>query len=309
MRRLEVTGPAVPVSTGVSGVSTTGAAHYAISGSGTIVFVPGTSADQRALIWRDMDGRTQPLPLPADNYFDPSISPDGSMLALVIGVRMITTWTRIAFYSNAGARPGVYVRTADGQTQPELLFPVSELREYPNAWSPDGRVLTVEALGGTPTQTDVVQFVFESATKHALLRTTFQEHLTSFSPDGKWMAYTSNESGDAEVYVQAYPPTGGRWQISSSGGASPRWSPDGRQLFFRSGPRLMAATVHAQPAFRADRPRMLFDNVSEDRPDGDLMYAVARDGGRFLMMRATQAAASATRVQVAVNWASTLTSR
>jgi Tol biopolymer transport system component len=301
------------------------------------VFVPGTSADQRTLIWRDMDGRTQPLSLPADNYFDPSISPDGSMLALVIrsandydvwlynverdvrtrftfgGVNRAPVWapdgTRIAFYANAGARPGVYVRTADGQTQPELLFPVSELREYPNAWSPDGRVLTVEALGGTPTQTDVVQFVFESATKHALLRTTFQEHLSSFSPDGKWMAYTSNESGEAEVYVQAYPPTGGRWQISSSGGAEPRWSPDGRQLFFRSGPRLMATTVHAQPAFRADRPRMLFDNVSEDRPDGDLMYAVARDGGRFLMMRATQAAASATRVQVAVNWASTLTSR
>ena len=108
-----------------------------------------------------------------------------------------------------------------------------------------------------------------------LVSTTFDETGGSLSPDGRWVAYASDETGRYEIYVSdARTKGGGRWQVSNTGGEEPRWSPDGRQLFFRSDARLLAADISSQPSFEASMPRMLFDGVYEMRSDSAVTYSV-----------------------------------
>ena len=91
------------------------------------------------------------------------------------------------------------------------------------------------------------------------LRTPFNEEAPRFSPDGHWLAYISDESGRYEIYVQPYPGPGGKWQISTEGGTEPVWNRNGRELFYRSGDKMMAVDIATQPSFAAGKPRMLFE--------------------------------------------------
>jgi hypothetical protein len=137
-------------------------------------------------------------------------------------------------------------------------------------------------------------------------RTDFQESGGRFSPDGRWIAYTSNESGRFEVYVQSFPASGGKWQVSNGGGASPRWRRDGRELFYLSADgKLMAVEVDgSSDTFEADVPGPLFEprvgSISGDSP-----YDVAADGRRFLVKVLVEETAPAP-VTVVLNWASDL---
>ena len=95
------------------------------------------------------------------------------------------------------------------------------------------------------------------------LRTPFNEAAPRFSPDGRWLAYISDESGRYEIYVQPYPGPGGKWQISTEGGTEPVWNPNGRELFYRNGDKMMAVDIATQPGFSAGKPRMLFEGQYE----------------------------------------------
>jgi len=156
------------------------------------------------------------------------------------------------------------------------------------AFTRSGREIWVLPLeGGTKTG---------DAKPQAFLDARFTRGDLQFSPDGKWVAYESDETARNEIYVVPYPGPGGKSQVSSEGGMRPRWNRNGRELFFRNGNKLMAVEVESGAAFRAGAPHMLFEKVSSD-------YDAAPDGRRFLMLKsAAGAAGKASELHVILNW-------
>jgi hypothetical protein len=135
------------------------------------------------------------------------------------------------------------------------------------------------------------------------LRTPFNEAAPRFSPDGRWLVYASDESGRFEIYVQPYPGPGGKWQISTEGGTEPVWNRNGRELFYRSGNKMMAVDIATQPGFAAGKPRMLLEGPYLPTPATFPNYDVSPDGQRFLMLKPTeQAQAAQTQINVVLNW-------
>ena len=141
---------------------------------------------------------------------------------------------------------------------------------------------------------------------HVFLQTPFTETTPRLSPDGRWVAYLSDESGRIEVYVRPFPGPGGKWQISTEGGQGVAWSPKGNELFYRAGTKMMAVDIQTQPNFSAGKPRLLFEApkvalsilaaVGAD-------YSVSPDGQRFLMVRPRdQEQARLTQINVVTNW-------
>ena len=127
------------------------------------------------------------------------------------------------------------------------------------SWSPDGQLLAFIEVNPT-TGWDIWVLRHRGDRKaQPFLRTPFNEGAPRFSPDGRWLAYISDESGRYEIYVQPYPGPGGKWQISTEGGTEPVWNPNGRELFYRSGDKMMAVDIATQPSFAAGKPRMLFE--------------------------------------------------
>ena len=190
--------------------------------------------------------------------------------------------TRIAFSSGrAGGASALYWMSADGSGAVEELTKATT-NQGATSWLPDGTTLAFYDVGGTY---DIFT-VKPGESPVRFLETSFQERAPAFSPDGRWLAYSSNETGQAEIYVTPYPGPGGRIAISSGGGRSPRWSSNGRELFYRNGRQMMAVAVEPGPAFRVGAPRLLFegDYIQELDNTGAHNYDVSRDGQRFLMV-------------------------
>jgi Tol biopolymer transport system component len=167
-----------------------------------------------------------------------------------------------------------------------------------SAWSPDGQLLSFTETTPT-TRADIGVLRLSDRKAQPFLRTPFNERNSRFSPDGRWLAYTSDESGRDEIYVQPYPGPGGKWPISTEGATGDsRWSPNGRELFYPSGNRMMVVDVTTQPAFSAGKPRVLFE-----LPFRSLSYDVSPDGERFLMMKLVeQEQAAQPPITVVLNW-------
>jgi Tol biopolymer transport system component len=134
------------------------------------------------------------------------------------------------------------------------------------------------------------------------LRTQFNEASPRFSPDGHWLAYISDESGRYEIYVQPYPGPGGKWQISTEGGTEPVWNPNGRELFYRSGDKMMAVEIATQPDFSMGKPRVLFEGQYLPTARASPNYDISPDGQRFLMLKANEQASAPTQINVVLNW-------
>jgi Tol biopolymer transport system component len=175
------------------------------------------------------------------------------------------------------------------------------------SWSPDGRRLafTEAPAGGNR---DIMVLDTADGKVTPFIKTTFTEGGAQFSPDGRFIAYVSNESGRAEVYVQPYPGPGGKWQISTDGGSEPRWNRNGRELFYRSGDRMMAVPVSTQSTFSAGRPQMLFERQypSTQLPQTAPHYDVSPDGQRFLFPKEAERGPGAP-INVILNWPALLT--
>ena len=134
------------------------------------------------------------------------------------------------------------------------------------------------------------------------LRTRFYEGAAQFSPDGRWVVYTSDESSREEIYVEPYSSPGGKWRISTDGGKEPVWNPNGRELFYRSGNKMMAVDVATRPGFTAGRPTPLFAEDFVSSSTGFPNYDVSRDG-RFLMVQpSANETATPTQIIVVLNW-------
>jgi eukaryotic-like serine/threonine-protein kinase len=214
-------------------------------------------------------------------------------------------WTpdgkRIAFQTDTGGPQNIYWQLADGGGGLERLT-TSEYINAPNSWSPDGQALALIEIR-PDTGYDILVLRLSDRKVQPFLRTRFNESAPRFSPDGQWLAYISDESGRFEVYVQPYPGPGGKWQVSTDGGTEPVWNPNGRELFYREGDKMMAVDVTRQPSFSAGKPKMLFEGPYLPTPVTFPNYDVSPDGQRFLMLKSVdQSQAAPTQINVVLNW-------
>jgi eukaryotic-like serine/threonine-protein kinase len=329
-QRLTATGAAVPVVEGVLQSASSGAAQYSLSATGSLVYVSGgVQSAQTRLVWVSRNGAEQPVAAPAHAYQGPRVSPDGRRVAVGIAEQETQVWLydlsrdtltrltfegntnqtpvwtpdgkRIAFISNKEGQQNIFWQLADGSGGLERLT-TSEYTDAPVSWSPDGQLLAFFEVNPT-TQRDI--WVLRMGDRKALpfLRTRFNETVPRFSPDGRWLAYVSDESGRFEIYVQPFPGPGGKWQISTEGGTEPAWNPNGRELFYRSGGKMMAVDITMQPGFAAGKPRMLFEGPYLPTPLTFPNYDVSPDGQRFLMLKPSESAGAApTQINVVLNW-------
>jgi serine/threonine-protein kinase len=192
---------------------------------------------------------------------------------------------------------------ADGSGGLERLS-TGEYQHVSMSWSPDGQLLAFMENHPTGVR-DIWVLRLSDRKAEPFLRTSFNEGASQFSPDGRWMAYVSNESSRPEVYVQPYPGPGGKWQISTEGGTEPVWGRNGRELFYRSGNKMMAVETTMQPSFAAGKPRVLFEGqyLASVFPLTGVAYDVSADGQRFLMVKETEAASRSTaQINVVLNW-------
>ncbi|MGH9460177.1 MAG: protein kinase domain-containing protein, partial [Vicinamibacteria bacterium] len=321
--KLEVTGSPAPVVQQVSWDVAHGGAQFAFSNTGRLAYVAGDATlPEYPVVWVDANGETAPLLEERGSYGNPRLSPDGTRLSLTVlrdgnwdiwvydlerGVSTRLTFDEasdteqiwspdgeyLAFSSDINGADNLYRKRADGSGELERLTE-SQTSEWATSWSRDGRFITYIKsdnafdLWVVPLEGDHKPEVF--------LSTPFREANSDFSPNGRWMAYASSESGRSEVYVRPFPPGGGKWQVSDGGGGFPRWSRDGSQLFYRTDEGLMVASVETGgDTFRAGKPRPLFEGAFLGGIGGVGLagnsfadYDVAPDGRRFVMFPAPQ---------------------
>ncbi|MFI5197255.1 MAG: protein kinase [Thermoanaerobaculia bacterium] len=334
LERLEVSGLAVPILDDlVTSRRYTKAAHMAFSSDGTLVY-RSRGQFRRTLVWMDRVGAAEPLSLPPALYLEAVLSPDGRRLAATVvekdesvglligdltrgtltrapaeGVFQNLAWTpdgnRIAldFCVNAQDHRRLNWLSADGSTPFEpLTDETSRQSEKPSSFSPDGNLLLFDVLSVTDSDSsdtgwDIYVLPLSGARKaYPFLKTRFDEERAQFSPDGRWVAYDSNESGRYEVFVRPFPGPGPKWQISAGGGARARWSRNGGDLFYRNGDKVMVVELETNPTFRARRPRMLFEGQFLDP------YDVDSNRNRLLMIKRDPAESGPVRINVVLNW-------
>ncbi len=328
--RLEVTGPPVPVLDGITTDARTGDALVSLSGNGTLVFLPGgLLAAERALVSVDRNGVARPLTDVRPPFEDLDLSPDGRYVATTIEGPAWNVWVydvvrgtlgrltferdnrdpawtpdgkRIVYASLRDGRYGLYSKAADGSGSEEQLY-TSQNWHVPYSFSPDGQILSFSEVSPT-TAMDLWLLPLSGERKaRVFLQTKFEEESGMFSPDGRWLAYDSDESGRSEIYVQAFPGPGGKWQISTTGGQRPVWAATGSELYYRNGDKLMAVTVTAQPSFNAGTPRVLFQGHYWSSGHA---YDVSPDGQHFVMIKAGEQESSVTHLGVVLNWSEDL---
>jgi len=317
--RLEPVGSPVPVLQDVrSNTGSNGTSQFDVSDTGTLVYMTGQGGLPRYnMVLVDQRGRVEPITDDRMTFGEPRFSPDGNFLAVEIlegnnrdawvydlrrGVATRLTfdpggddapvWSPdgeyIVFSSGRGGSSlNLYRKRADGSGDVERLTD-SEATQFISGWSPDGKYL-LYAQSNPDTSSDLYILPLEGGEPELYLQTPFIEAEAAFSPDGRWIAYHSNETGRTEVFVRPFPARGGKWQISVDGGSYPRWSRDGRKLYYRLDNAIYEVDVDgAGASFRAETPLKLIEGPFLSLSLGGLTladYDVHPDGERFVMMQ------------------------
>jgi Tol biopolymer transport system component/predicted Ser/Thr protein kinase len=333
--KLRLQGEVTPVSN-VVGTGATGFAHFSVSPNGVLVYGVG-QLGKRSIEWWDRRGTLLKVEAAPSQFYGPRLSPDGSRLAvsrvdqpnsdiwlyefsrrtmtrLTVepGFDNYSVWSPdgkkvVSSASRAGPR-NLYVRSAAGRTVEERLTQ-SPHAHYSSDWSPDGRyVVFTEVHPKSAGDIWLVRADLSAPTvkPEPFLATPFDETNGRLSPDGKWMAYASNESGPYEVYVQAFRPGGTRWSVSNRSGSHPVWRADGRELFFvsESGRLMSVAVKPTSTGLEFSTPQELFA-IPTRRGEHFYDYDVASDGQRFIVL-ANAVQGTPEPLMVLLNWHSTL---
>jgi Tol biopolymer transport system component len=300
-----------------------------------LVYSSAPNTVLRRLVWVDRKGLVTAVPLPPGLYDDPALSPDGRQIVLTItdgagshiwvydivrgtlgkrtfeGTNNFPIWSRdgqsLTFTRGVGyIGPLLRVR-ADGTGQTETLVTDEQQpgMKIATSWSADGKILAFQRGYDVIVRDD-------KGALHPALATPAYEREGRFAPNGRWMSYRSNETGRDEVYVQTYPPGGGKWVISTEGGTQAMWAENGRELFYKNGNKMMAVDVETGNTFKAGVPHLLFQLPFPERTPGDpSRYAVTPDGKRFLLMTTASDESSRTTppINVVLNWQEELKQR
>jgi Tol biopolymer transport system component len=305
---------------------------FSVSSNGILVYDPTSARDQQQLGWVTRAGEPiETIGSPGAFQF-PKLSPDGKHLAVArrspqagtndiyvielargVSSRLTLdpaddtapTWSpdgrRIVWASNRGGVYQLYQKLASGVGPEELLFK-SDVNVFSSSWSADGRFI-LYIRPDPKTNNDLWLLPLAGARQPALfLQTPFSESGGRFSPDGRWIAYQSNDQRRPEVYVQPFPATGDKWQVSTQGGQFPHWRGDGKELFYLSlDGKLMAVAVKSGRSFAVELPQPLFV-LAPLRALGNASYAVTADGRRFLFVSQAEETGNL-QYTVVVNWA------
>jgi serine/threonine-protein kinase len=345
--RLEVLSDPVPI-VGQVMTKPNGTGNFSISRTGALVHFVGSppvtqGIADRSLAWIDRNGREEPLSAATHAYLFPRLSPDGAKIVLDIrdhendiwiwnlagaALARITfdptidfspVWTtdgsRVVFGSFRSDPTALYTQLADGTGNARLVL--KDARPLaPNSMTPDGKYLVTRV--GTVGEYDLGLVALEGVAKvQLLIHTKFNEQNGEVSPDGRWLAYQSNESGQDEIYVRPFPAVDeGRWQVSSGGGRHPAWSRNGRELFYTDtkAQALMAAPVQTTSNFGTGNPAKIVDMRAYITDPTARPYDVSPDGLKFLMVKKSTigdrpASTSSGSMNVILNWFEELKAR
>jgi len=324
LETLEVTSGPVPVLQGVR--QNIGTVDYALSDEGTLVYIP--TREESGLVWVNRDGRPQRVTEIQRNFNEPRLSPDGTRLSVTVRdeagerniwiyeiARAILTPFTVegqnwhAIWSPDGKRlifgafqgptvVNLFWMPTDGSAEAKQITTGEEGARLPTSWSPDGLVAYVE-IRPPVVGADILLLPFEGEREtETVVATPYDERNGIFSPKGRWLAFTSNRSGQTEVYVKPYPGQGGIVQISNDGGLEPLWAQSGKELFYRTGDQMMVVSVQTDTTFKAEKPRLLFEGSYRYNFTGVTSnYDVTADGQQFVMVKEEPS-----QINVVLNW-------
>jgi serine/threonine-protein kinase len=346
LERLAVSGTAKPVFDDVTTNPLNGLAHFEVAGDGTVVYASGPPIVDpvHVVVRRDARGEESILRLPPGNYYSPRLSPDGKRLALLqfdasrgtvvifdrergVSSKLTTepgrflapVWSpdggRLAFARVLDRRPELCLKNADGsgaiQTMPRAT---GDDAEFPSSWSPDGRAILITVTyssNRTPERrqlsSDVWVAPLDAKEKpRPWLESPFRETAATVSPDGRWVAFVSDESGAPQVYVRPFAGSGAKMQISTDGGAEPGWIRDGRELVYRTGEgkrTFVAVEVLTDRGLSVSSPKTLF---TTDWLSGTLNHEfrewdASRDGGEMIGIRRVARDEPDRRIELVMN--------
>ena len=334
--KYEMTGDAFPVAQNIMSfpneVGPTGYGAFSVSRNGTLIYRVG-DAQRTQLTWFDRAGKDQQKITDPGIYHEPSLSPDGNKILfgeqqgpnndLFIFDLVRTSKTKltfdgrenassvlspdgaqVAFSSSKSDKVGLYLKAVNGAGDEQLILGGDE-KTYPDSWSKDGKYLLYEVDNGIDYKFDLfVLPMTGDRTPFPYLQTPFIESHAQFSPDGKWVAYVTDQNGKADVYVESFPRGSGKWQISTAGGDQPQWRADGKELFYLAPDRnLMSVAVNTSGAVEFGRPAPLFQvnvpltGLMDDRNS----YVPTANGQKFLVCALTETGSSQPW-NVVLNW-------
>ncbi len=312
---LKFTGDPFPVAEGVE-TDQLGSARFSASGEGTLVYRAGPAGAEDRLVWTNRRGERIGTVGTPGTYLSPALSPDGSQLAVVVisaqrpdgdvwiwdlgrdlgsrltfldGALNSPTWSpdgsQIAFGLTRGGRSDVHLMRFGGASSDSVLLSSNDQMAV-GWWSADGRWVTYMMRPSAVGVWGIYALTMTAPVRSVpLVVSKFVEVQPLISPDGRWMAYASTESGQLEVYVQAFPGPGAKWRISNAGGLEPHWRGDGKELYYLTlDSRLMAVAVTPGPTPKFALPQKLFDTPLGPPFPTRNRYVVTRDGQRFLFV-------------------------
>ncbi len=342
-KRLRTMGQPFTVLEGVLMSRNSGVANFDVSASGDLVYIPGVAdRGERTLVWVDRNGRAEPLKLPPRAYLHPRISPDMRQLAIEIegpnhnfyvydftrevlaqmtndGVSHWPVWSpdgaELVYRSGRMGEFRMWQVPTD-RSRSAAQLPGTGISQSAESWSPDGHAIAYTAVTPELGSHIMVESLEGDHESRPFVDVKAPAGSPKFSPDGRWIAYCSNESGKPQVYVQAFPGPGAKIQVSSDGGTDPVWKRTRGELYFRNGDKMMAVAVSTAPTFTAGRPQRLWEGhyshgmSTSCGPPGATSsnYDVTADGRRFLMIKdeAPDTAVSK-QIVVVLGWADDLT--
>jgi len=290
----------------------TGVGQFGISDTGSLIYATGgiVPDEKNSLVWVDQRGIEQPVSDLRLPFFGPRLSPDGQKIAYVAAGRegqiyvydlgrgtnspltseggSYPIWTpdgkRLLFGCSKPLKQNLYQQPYDGSSPMERLT-TSEYDQDAGSWSSDGKAVAImEVLEDGPI-VDIALLDAPSGRVTPFLNSQFREMYPDFSPDGRWIAYTSEESKRNEVYVRAFPGPGMKQQVSSEGGTEPLWSRNGKQLFYRRQDQVWVVDVRTDGGFATSKPRLLFEKPGYSRAEPIRTWDLSLDGQRFLMVK------------------------
>jgi serine/threonine protein kinase len=340
LKEFKVTKDLQLVVANVDGDLGSGISYFDVSRSGILVYMQGSRAEEMKLVWVDRHGNVDPLPLPPRSYSSPRISPDAKKLAVTVGrlygtdndiwiydfqtgvFRRLTfgqsmwdpVWSpdsrKLYFSSGLSGKRGIMVKPIDGSSAEQLVFAIEE-PIYPISTSPDGRQLILNRQSGL-TEADILVLNLNDNQKVSpLFKTDLFEFCGEISSNGKYFAYTTNETKRFEIFINTYPDLKGKWQVSAEGGTQPSWSRDGKELFYYTPQgEMIAVAIQTEPVFSIGKSKELFDVTQMFFPNRPVAnYDVTPDGQKFIMVQNASFNPNITDLNIVLNWVSELENR